>query len=132
MINNYFQGCRPYEIAPCEHHVNGTRPPCNGDGKTPKCVKQCQKGFPVVYNKDKHFGKTAYSLNSNSDDIRQEIYKNGPVEGAFTVYEDLLLYKNGEYYVWSNIFVTEALEDLYSKFSIQKSFGSLVVWKFKF
>ncbi|XP_044754469.1 cathepsin B [Coccinella septempunctata] len=91
------QGCRPYEIAPCEHHVNGTRPPCNGDGKTPKCLKQCQKGYPLVYNKDKHFGKTAYSISSNQDDIRKEIYKNGPVEGAFTVYEDLLLYKSGVY-----------------------------------
>ncbi|XP_045463351.1 cathepsin B [Harmonia axyridis] len=91
------QGCRPYEIAPCEHHVNGTRPPCNGDGKTPKCVKKCEKGYPFVYNKDKHFGKTAYSLSSNSDDIRKEIYTNGPVEGAFTVYEDLLMYKSGVY-----------------------------------
>lgn len=26
----------------------------------------------------------------------QELYKNGPVEGAFIVYEDFLLYKSGE------------------------------------
>lgn len=25
-----------------------------------------------------------------------EIYKNGPVEGAFIVYEDFLMYKNGK------------------------------------
>ncbi len=25
----------------------------------------------------------------------KELYKNGPVEGAFTVYEDFLLYKSG-------------------------------------
>jgi len=25
-----------------------------------------------------------------------EIYKNGPVEGAFIVYEDFLMYKTGE------------------------------------
>uniref|UniRef100_A0A668W373 Cathepsin B n=1 Tax=Oreochromis aureus TaxID=47969 RepID=A0A668W373_OREAU len=25
-------GCRPYTIAPCEHHVNGSRPPCTGEG----------------------------------------------------------------------------------------------------
>lgn len=26
-----------------------------------------------------------------------EIYKNGPVEGAFIVYEDFLMYKSGEH-----------------------------------
>uniref|UniRef100_V5GKP6 Cathepsin B n=1 Tax=Anoplophora glabripennis TaxID=217634 RepID=V5GKP6_ANOGL len=48
------QGCRPYEIPPCEHHVNGTRPSCNGDeGKTPKCIKQCESGYNVPYAKDR-------------------------------------------------------------------------------
>ncbi|KAK9880796.1 hypothetical protein WA026_013125 [Henosepilachna vigintioctopunctata] len=92
------QGCRPYEIAPCEHHVNGTRPPCNGDnGKTPKCVRECESSYPITYNKDRKFGKSAYSLSSNEAAIRNELYKNGPVEAAFTVYEDLLNYKSGVY-----------------------------------
>lgn len=91
------QGCRPYEIAPCEHHVNGSRPSCEGEGgKTPKCVKQCQASYTIPYEKDKHFGKTSYSISKNVDHIRQEIMQNGPVEGAFTVYEDLLSYKDGE------------------------------------
>lgn len=30
-------------------------------------------------------------------DIQREIMTNGPVEGAFTVYEDLILYKSGVY-----------------------------------
>lgn len=89
------QGCRPYEIAPCEHHVNGTRGPCEGDGKTPKCVKQCESNYDKSYKSDKHFGKSSYSIARNVDHIRQEIYENGPVEGAFTVYEDLLSYKDG-------------------------------------
>lgn len=29
-----------------------------------------------------------------------EIYKNGPVEGAFIVYEDFLMYKSGEQQHW--------------------------------
>lgn len=41
-------------------------------------------------------GKTSYSVSSDEDEIKQEIYKNGPVEGAFTVYEDFVLYKTGE------------------------------------
>lgn len=40
-------------------------------------------------------GKTSYSVSSEEDEIKQEIYKNGPVEGAFTVYEDFVLYKSG-------------------------------------
>lgn len=36
------QTCKPYTIKPCEHHVNGTRPPCTGDGgNTPKCQHKC-------------------------------------------------------------------------------------------
>lgn len=91
-----FKGCRPYEIAPCEHHVNGTRPPCNGEeGNTPKCVNTCQATYTKSYKDDKHFGKTSYSIKRNEKDIRKEIFENGPVEGAFTVYEDLINYKEG-------------------------------------
>lgn len=49
--------CRSYEIPPCEHHVNGTRPPCNYDAHTPKCKKVCQKGYNVSYLHDKHYGE---------------------------------------------------------------------------
>lgn len=91
-------GCRPYEIAPCEHHVNGTRPACDGEhGKTPKCQHVCQSSYKVEYSKDKHFGKKAYSVSRNPVKIQQEIMTNGPVEGAFTVYEDLINYKSGVY-----------------------------------
>ncbi|XP_037027746.1 cathepsin B [Bradysia coprophila] len=92
------QGCRPYEIAPCEHHVNGTRPPCNGEeGNTPKCVHTCQESYTKSYKDDKHYGKSSYSVKRNEADIRREIFQNGPVEGAFTVYEDLINYKEGVY-----------------------------------
>lgn len=91
------QGCVPYAIKPCEHHVNGTRGPCTEGGKTPKCSKTCEDNYAVPYDKDKHFGIKSYSLDKNVDEIRQEIYENGPVEGAFTVYEDLLSYQEGVY-----------------------------------
>lgn len=92
------QGCQPYLIAPCEHHVNGTRGPCEGEGgKTPKCVHTCESGYDVPYAKDKHFGAKSYSIEKDVEHIRQEIFENGPVEGAFTVYEDLLSYKSGVY-----------------------------------
>ncbi|KAJ8933055.1 hypothetical protein NQ318_000810 [Aromia moschata] len=92
------EGCRPYEIPPCEHHVNGSRPSCNGDdAKTPRCHQECEKGYAVPYAKDKHYGKNAYSISNRPNEIQAEIMNNGPVEGAFTVYEDLLSYKSGVY-----------------------------------
>ena len=91
------QGCRPYEIAPCEHHVNGTRPPCTGEGETPKCKQVCEKGYPISYKKDRHFGKKAYSLPRDVKSIQAEIMKNGPVEADFTVYADFVQYKSGVY-----------------------------------
>ena len=33
------KGCQPYEIMPCEHHVNGTRKACVGNKSTPKCAR---------------------------------------------------------------------------------------------
>ncbi|XP_075217311.1 cathepsin B [Lycorma delicatula] len=91
------QGCQPYLISPCEHHVNGTRPPCKEGGKTPVCVKSCEKNYNVPYKKDLHRGSKAYSINGGEKAIQAEIFKNGPVEGAFTVYEDFVQYKSGVY-----------------------------------
>lgn len=90
-------GCRPYEIAPCEHHVNGTRPACTPGGGTPKCVHQCESTYPVPYAKDKQFGSKAYSVSSQVEQIQTEISTNGPVEAAFSVYADFLNYKSGVY-----------------------------------
>lgn len=91
------QGCRPYEIAPCEHHVNGTRPSCEEGGKTPHCTKKCREGYKIAYGKDKHYGSKSYSIKRNPELIQAEIYANGPVEGAFSVYEDFVNYKSGVY-----------------------------------
>lgn len=91
-------GCRPYSIPPCEHHVNGSRPSCKGEeGDTPKCVKKCESGYGPDYSSDKHYGSDSYSVPSSQEEIMAEIYKNGPVEGAFSVYEDFPNYKSGVY-----------------------------------
>lgn len=56
-------GCRPYTIAPCEHHVNGSRPPCTGEGgETPQCIFQCEAGYTPSYKQDKHYGKSFTSI----------------------------------------------------------------------
>ncbi|XP_063357815.1 cathepsin B-like [Cydia amplana] len=92
---NSSQGCRPYEIPPCEHHVDGPRPKCKGNDKTPKCLNKCTAGN-VQYKEDKHRAKEVYSV-VGEDDIKAELYTKGPVEAAFVVYEDFLHYKSGVY-----------------------------------
>jgi len=89
------QGCMPYALPHCDHHVTGKYPACSGEGPTPACHKQCESGYPKTYTADKHKGKSAYSVPASK--IATEIMTNGPVEGAFTVYEDFLAYKSGVY-----------------------------------
>uniref|UniRef100_A0A6G5A0X9 Putative cathepsin b endopeptidase cathepsin b endopeptidase n=1 Tax=Rhipicephalus microplus TaxID=6941 RepID=A0A6G5A0X9_RHIMP len=90
-------GCQPYHFPPCEHHTKGRLPPCKGDGPTPECVRNCRQGYEKSYSQDKHFGKKVYTLSGDEDQIKTEIYKNGPVEADFTVYSDFLSYKSGVY-----------------------------------
>lgn len=91
-------GCQPYDIKPCEHHVNGTRGPCETGGRTPKCVKRCENpNYTVAYDKDKTYGLKSFSVNSDPKAIMNELMTNGPAEAAFTVFEDFLNYKSGVY-----------------------------------
>ncbi|XP_074600471.1 cathepsin B-like [Brevipalpus obovatus] len=91
-------GCMPYSIAPCEHHVKGPRPNCT-EHPTPQCVQQCQPGYPKSYSEDKTFGGEPYSIAGNGQvqQIQTEILQNGPVESGFIVYDDFPNYKSGVY-----------------------------------
>lgn len=92
------QGCRPYTIEACEHHVNGSLPPCGSSIEpTPKCAHTCEAGYTKKYADDKQYASTAYNVASEMAQIQAEIFKNGPVEGAFTVYADFPNYKSGVY-----------------------------------
>ncbi|CAB3399104.1 unnamed protein product [Caenorhabditis bovis] len=94
-------GCKPYSLAPCSETVgNVTWPDCPEDGySTPKCVKKCtsKNNYPISFNDDKHFGQSAYAVGKKVGQIQTEILTNGPVEAAFTVYEDFYQYKSGIY-----------------------------------
>jgi len=92
------QGCQPYQIEPCEHHVNGTRLPCSEGASTPKCHRMCEnKDYNVDYKRDKSFGASSYSIKRNVEQIQLELMNNGPTEAAFTVFEDFPNYKSGVY-----------------------------------
>lgn len=89
------QTCSPYAFPPCEHHTTGKYEPCGSSKPTPKCVKRCQNEN-LNYETDKRYG-SAYSVAANERAIMNEIFKNGPVSAAFTVYEDFPTYKSGVY-----------------------------------
>ena len=89
--------CNAYSFPKCEHHAEGKYPPCGESQETPECVKQCQEGYPVEYEKDKHFFGEAYYVQGGIDAIKTELMTNGPLEVSFFVYEDFLTYKSGIY-----------------------------------
>ena len=88
--------CNAYAFPKCEHHSTGKYPPCGETQPTPKCVKECQEGYPVEYAKDKHMFQEGYSVYGIKE-IKTELMTNGPMEVAFTVYEDFMTYKSGIY-----------------------------------
>jgi cathepsin B len=95
---NTSQGCQPYTIPNCDHHVtSGKYPPCGDIVPTPACSRQCITTYGKTYIQDKHKGSSSYSVPSAPDKIATEIMNNGPVEAAFTVYSDFLTYKSGVY-----------------------------------
>jgi cathepsin B len=89
--------CYPYALPMCDHHTKGKYPPCKGTGPTPNCARKCQPGYNVTWNDDKHKASNTYSVSSNVKKIQTELMTHGPVDAAFTVYDDFLTYKSGVY-----------------------------------
>jgi len=91
--------CVAYPFPMCDHHVSGKYGPCpSSEYSTPSCRSSCDSNttYSGSYAKDKFVFKSSYSLQDEAS-IKADIYKNGPVEGAFTVYADFLTYKSGVY-----------------------------------
>ena len=88
--------CQPYFLPPCDHHVDGSHGPCGDSTSTPSCKKNCDDGNKADYKGDLMYASSAYSV-SGENNIMQEIYENGPVEGSFTVYDDFPSYRSGVY-----------------------------------
>jgi len=92
------KGCLPYEIP--------TTPPagCTADLPTPACVQKCEPGFPKKWKQDLTWGSTAYAVIPETYAIQGEILLNGPVQAAFTVYEDFFNYTSGVYqHTWGQV-----------------------------
>jgi cathepsin B len=97
------EDCYPYPFPSCDHHVPNSHNPCpSAEYPTPDCPNACKNG--KNWNKEKHFGAKSYSVGGEQN-IMKEIMANGPVETAFSVYQDFLTYKSGVYQRKSNTFL---------------------------
>ena len=84
--------CKPYFLEPCDDHMHK----CHDYQDAPECTDKCIDEYPISMNDDLSFGVSTYYV-SGEEDIMQEIYENGSVEGAFSVYDDFSDYDKGIY-----------------------------------
>jgi cathepsin B len=97
------EDCYPYPFPSCDHHVPNSKNPCPSDEyPTPSCPSRCKNGDN--WSQSKKYGDKVYSIDGE-DDLMQELYTNGPIEVAFSVYQDFLTYKSGVYQRKSNQFL---------------------------
>lgn len=93
------EGCKPYELAPCAHHVppSAKYPACPSQEYSIQCKKQCSNGeYNASYTADKTKGVKASTLHS-VESMQTALMKNGPLAVSFTVYADFPAYKSGVY-----------------------------------
>ncbi|XP_001866022.2 cathepsin B [Culex quinquefasciatus] len=87
---NSRQGCHPYPVDVCHS--------ADEDADTPKCTRKCQSMYNVTnVSDDRRFGRVAYSVSQDEERIKEEIFRNGPVQASFDVYLDFKAYKTGVY-----------------------------------
>jgi cathepsin B len=77
--------------------TEGCFPYASQSGNAPDCptTQKCANG--AAWKKYKCKGNSVVNPQT-TDAIKTELYNNGPLEGAFTVYEDFFNYKSGVYY----------------------------------
>jgi cathepsin B len=63
-----------------------------GDGRGSACISQCKNGESL-----KKYRSSAPEAHDNPQSIQMAVMKGGPVETAFSVYQDFFSYKGGIY-----------------------------------
>lgn len=89
-------GCYPYDLPHCDHHVGVVRYPDCGDvpSITPSCRGYCQN-HEDFGNDRMHFN---HSKEYNSEEeIMRALVEDGPLATFMKVYEDFPLYRSGVY-----------------------------------
>merc|ERR1712224_312125 len=95
--------CSSYQLQPCAHHSASSKyPNCTGEVKTPACKRTCDNG--KNWEASKHRGTGGYSVcqqgdngGACADQMKQDLYQNGPITGMFFVHQSFLSYKSGVY-----------------------------------
>eukprot|EP01108_Squamamoeba_japonica_P007836 TRINITY_DN67_c0_g1_i2.p1 TRINITY_DN67_c0_g1~~TRINITY_DN67_c0_g1_i2.p1 ORF type:complete len:279 (-),score=59.54 TRINITY_DN67_c0_g1_i2:113-949(-) len=86
--------CEPYTLPSCDHHVPGPHPCPKQEYPTPQCVfNHC----PTGASWKPFFGANPSYTTDGEQAIMAELVKNGPVQTAFTVFNDFPTYKSGVY-----------------------------------
>lgn len=93
--------CKPYSMQSCAHHVEPTGDLVSCEEletySTPTCTSSCsEEVYEIDYESDKHFAKSVYSI-EGEENIMREIFENGPISVAMSVYEDFEAYSSGVY-----------------------------------
>jgi len=74
-------------------------PYTSGDGQVASCPSACKDGSPFKKYKAKSYSHVGGFFSFNrEEDIMKSIVNDGPVEGAFYVYQDFMNYKSGVYH----------------------------------
>ncbi|KAH9633331.1 hypothetical protein HF086_004045 [Spodoptera exigua] len=94
---NSSEGCKPYNTPPGENFVTEEMPSSSRIVDISSCKMFCESSYNVKYRNDKRYGDRAYIIERNENQIKIELYFNGPVEGVMEVYTDFLNYKYGVY-----------------------------------
>lgn len=92
-------GCKPYELAPCAHHVppSSKYPACPKEEGSISCTKSCSnRAFSGDYSSDKTKGVSHFRVSSVAG-MQTALMTTGPLAVAFTVYSDFPTYKSGVY-----------------------------------
>jgi len=99
------EACWPYPFASCDHHLNGSSKPCpSNEYPSAPCPNKCSNSWTgPAWGSDRKRASKVYNIDGGATAIMQEIFTNGPVETAFTVYADFVSYRGGVYqYTWGD------------------------------
>merc|ERR1719352_2027533 len=100
--------CSDFSLPHCHHHGPQGSDPYPAEGApgcakqtSPKCPSSCDSGAKAPHNdfkSDKYTFSGGVQSASGEDGIMKAIFEGGPVETAFTVYEDFANYASGIYH----------------------------------
>ncbi|XP_075984745.1 gut-specific cysteine proteinase-like [Anticarsia gemmatalis] len=75
------RNCKPYNVR---------------ELKKNQCKEQCERNT-IKYSEDKHYGLKVIEVPNDLDQIKAELFHQGPVQASFVLYQDFRDYREGIY-----------------------------------